>query len=284
MSLDIRRRADEAVKVAETYYDSHDADRFYSQIWGGEDIHVGLYDTADEPIAEASRRTVSRMMARLTGLSANTRVLDIGAGYGGAARQLVAAKGCQVDCLNLSDVQNETNRRQNLEQGLARHISVIHGSFEDIPASDQSYDVVWSEDAILHSGDRLRVLREVHRVLRPGGEFVFTDPMQADECPPGVLQPVYDRLHLSSLGSFRFYREAAVAIGFELIGIEDLTPNLGRHYEAVRRMLSARYDEMIAIASTAYVDRMLTGLANWVEAAGEGHLAWGILHFRKPAA
>jgi ubiquinone/menaquinone biosynthesis C-methylase UbiE len=45
-------------------------------------------------------------------------------------------------------------------------------------------------------------MTEVDRVLKPGGELVFTDPMQADDCPDGVLQPVLDRIHLESLGSF----------------------------------------------------------------------------------
>ena len=45
--------------VAATYYDSSDADRFYAEIWGGEDIHIGLYEPADHPIATASERRAS---------------------------------------------------------------------------------------------------------------------------------------------------------------------------------------------------------------------------------
>ncbi|NIR90594.1 MAG: SAM-dependent methyltransferase, partial [Gammaproteobacteria bacterium] len=65
------------------------------------------------------------------------------------------------------------------------------------------------------------ILSEAWRVLKPGGYFVFTDPMQADDVPEGVLQPVYDRLQLNSLGSPRFYREAAEALGFETVEQED---------------------------------------------------------------
>ena len=43
------------IAVAEAYYDSDDADRFYFTIWGGEDIPVGMYKTPDEPIAPASQ-------------------------------------------------------------------------------------------------------------------------------------------------------------------------------------------------------------------------------------
>ena len=42
-----------ADSVAATYYDSQDADQFYEQVWGGEDIHIGLYATPDEAIATA---------------------------------------------------------------------------------------------------------------------------------------------------------------------------------------------------------------------------------------
>src|SRR5699024_3879855 len=119
-----------------------------------------------------------------------------------------------------------------------------HGVFEDIPEPDASHDVVWSQDAILHSDRRDMVLSEAWRVLKPGGHFLFTDPCQADDVPAGVLQPVYDRLQLSSLGSFRFYRETAEALGFEVLRQEDMVGHLRTHYDRVRQELIANYDRL----------------------------------------
>ena len=48
--------------TARDYYTSDDAVEFYSTVWGGEDIHVGLYDDTKD-IREASRHTVDRMAA-----------------------------------------------------------------------------------------------------------------------------------------------------------------------------------------------------------------------------
>jgi sarcosine/dimethylglycine N-methyltransferase len=208
-------------------------------------------------------------------------VLDIGSGFGGPARYLAKRFGCKVICLNISEVENERNRRTNRELGLEGLVSVRHGSFESIPLADSSIDVVWSQDAILHSGDRERVVAEIARVLKPGGELVFTDPMQVDDCPPKVLQPVYDRIHLDSLASVGFYRTEAARRGLEEIAIRPMPVQLRTHYAAVRRQLKARYDEMIKIASRDYVDRMLIGLQHWVDAADKAYLDWGILHFRK---
>ena len=271
----------EAVETARSYYNSDDADNFYFEIWGGEDIHIGLYESDAEPIAAASERTVATMAAQLESLSPESRVADFGAGYGGSARWLAKRSGCHVSCVNLSEVQNERNREITAEAGLSHLIDVYDASFESAPLDDSSFDCVWSQDSLLHAGDRARVLLEVDRILKPGGSFIFTDPMQADDCPPGVLQPVLDRLHLDSLGSIGYYREQARRLGWTEAGVEDLTPQLVNHYTRVRRELASRREALAGRISDRYVDRMIQGLGHWIDAGSKGYLAWGILHFRK---
>ncbi len=267
-------------ETTEAYYDSSEADAFYAAIWGGHDIHIGIYAGEDDSVHEASRRTVATMADRLEGIGDGSTVLDLGSGYGGSARALAERFGCSVACLNLSEVQNERNRALCRTAGLQERIEVIHGSFEAIPGEPDRYDAVWSQDAILHSGNRERVLSEVARVLRPGGQFIFTDPMQTDDCPPDVLQPVLDRIHLDSLASPGFYRKSLSGLGFEEIGWAEMPEQLGRHYATVRAELLARREEMVARCGSDYVTRMLEGLGHWVEAADRGYLTWGIHHFR----
>jgi sarcosine/dimethylglycine N-methyltransferase len=275
----------EAVETARGYYNSEDADNFYYHIWGGEDIHVGLYERTDEPIAAASARTVERIADRIAApLSRpDARVIDLGAGYGGAARHLAKRFGCQVMALNLSEAENQRDREMNKAAGLDHLIEVVDASFEDVPAPDASFDVAWSQDAILHSGHRDKVMDEVDRVLKPGGELIFTDPMQADDCPEGVLQPIFDRIHLSSLGSFAFYRAQAKRLGWEEVEVIDLTENLIAHYARVADTLREQRASLKGKVSDEYIERMLTGLGHWVEGGRNGYLSWGIMHFRKPA-
>lgn len=274
-------QASGATRTARDYYNSADADTFYSSIWGGEDIHIGLYEAEADSIFDASRRTVAHVAASVEGLSASSRVLDIGSGYAGAARYLAKTFGCQVTALNLSAVENQRARALNEEQGLSQHIQVVEGSFEDLPFADASFDVVWSQDAILHSGDRAAVVREVARVLVPGGQFVFTDPMQADDCPDGVLQPILDRIHLSSLGSPAFYREEAAKHGLAEVGFEPLTPQLVTHYGRVLQETERHAEQLSHKVDEQYIERMKSGLQRWVEGGERGYLSWGIFRFRK---
>jgi len=271
------------VETARQYYNSDDADNFYFHVWGGEDIHIGIYASPGESIAAASRRTVERMAGQVVqGLGPDSRVLDVGSGYGGAARYLANTYGCRVTALNLSEKENQRNRETNCALSLDQTIDVVDGSFESIPAADGSFDLVWSQDAILHSGHRDQVIGEIARVLRPGGELIFTDPMQADDCPEGVLQPVLDRIHLDSLGSIAFYREAAAHHGLQELEVLELTNDLVVHYMRVRDELERVRDELAGKVSEPYIERMTAGLGHWVEAGERGYLSWGILHFRKP--
>ncbi len=272
------------VATARDYYNSPDADHFYHSIWGGEDIHIGLYEHDREPIVDASRRTVAHMADLLGEPKAEWRVLDMGAGYGGSARYLAENHGCHVTALNLSEVENERNRSINVARKLDTLIEVVDGSFESVPFPDEHYDVVWSQDAFLHSGEREKVLREAVRVLKPGGVLIFTDPMAHDDCPEGVLDPILERIHLDSLGSPGFYQESAADLGLEPIAFEDHTHQLPRHYGRVREELEAREPDLAGSISPEYITRMKKGLGHWVDGGQAGHLAWGIFRFRKPAA
>jgi sarcosine/dimethylglycine N-methyltransferase len=223
------------------------------------------------------------MASKLNGLDKDSRVLDIGAGYGGSMRYLARTFGCQCVALNLSEAENARDREMNAEQGLADLIEVVDGSFEELAFPDASFGVVWSQDAILHSSKRRQVLEEVVRVLEPGGEFIMTDPMQADDCPPDALQPILDRIHLETLGSPGFYRHTLVELGMEELGYEDLTDQLVNHYARVLGELERQEDRLKqdGRVSEDYIERMKKGLGHWVEGGRKGHLAWGILHFRK---
>ncbi len=284
MSDDITTNYSQAVHTARDYYNSEDADHFYSAIWGGEDIHIGLYQSESEDIPTASQRTVQTMaeqLGTLNALNANSSILDIGSGYCGSARYLAKHFDCPVTALNLSEKENERARILNNDCGLGNSITVIDGSFEDIPAENNSFDVVWSQDAILHSGHRDTVLKEVARVMKPGGHFIFTDPMQADNCPDGVLKPILNRIHLDTLGSPKYYRETASQFGLEIVQFEDRTDQLVRHYSRVLEETEKRQQEITQTISADYVERMKAGLKHWINGGKNGHLAWGIFLFRK---
>ena len=271
----------EAVHSAQEYYESKDAHEFYFTIWGGEDMHLGIYRSPRDSVRKASQRTVERKVSILDNLDEYSRVVDLGAGIGGSARYLAKTYGCKVVALNLSAVENQRHRVMNQEQGLDHLIDVLDGNFESIPYPDDYFDVVWSQDAMLHSGDRAKVFEEAARVLKSGGEFIFTDPMQSEEAQGEFLEPILDRIALESLATPAFYQETAENLGFELEIFEDHTQQLVNHYDRILKETEKRQEELENSVSRDYIKHMKEGLKNWVNGGKYGQLVWGIFCFRK---
>ena len=277
----------EAASTAANYYDSDDADRFYAGIWGGEDIHIGLYESAEEPIATASRRTVDALIALMgqplaSSDAARLRVVDFGSGYGGAARRLCSDPGIRVDAINISAVENSRHRLLNQEAGLSEQITVHDASFEAVPLPDGCADVIWSQDAILHSGDRRTVMREAARLLRPGGVMVMTDPMAADGVNADSLTAILNRIHLADLGSPERYQHWGSEAGLTRTAWHDRTPMLIEHYSRVRQELQRRRHDLESSITPGYLERMDAGLGHWIDGGRSGKLSWGLMRFSKP--
>ncbi|MFW6043788.1 MAG: methyltransferase domain-containing protein [Marinilabiliaceae bacterium] len=270
------------IEVTRSYYNSQDAHNFYYQIWGGEDLHLGIYESENDTVYEASRRAIDRIASHADKIDENTKVIDFGGGFSGSARHLARKFGCHVTVLNLSETENERGRKMNKEQGLDHLIDVIDGSYDQVPFDDNTFDVVWSEDAMLHSPNKAEVIKEAFRILKPGGDLVFSDPMQTDNCDESVLQPIYKRINLSSMASPAYYRQIAKDAGFKEIEFEEMPQHLITHYARIHDETERQEEELKKTVSQEYIKNMKAGLMHWVNGGRQKNLTWGIFHFKKP--
>jgi SAM-dependent methyltransferase len=117
----------------------------------------------------------SRELLELTPIGADDCVLDIGAGLAGPARLLASARGCRVDCLELSPDFCAGAALLNRLTGLDDRIEVHEGSALDQPFPDDSFDVVWMQNVGMNIADKHRLYAEIHRVLKPGGRYAFQE-------------------------------------------------------------------------------------------------------------
>ena len=103
-------------------------------------------------------------------------VLDIGCGAGFdsliAARQVGPAG--RVIALDMTPAMLEKAAGGARQLGLS-NIDFRHGLAEDIPVASESIDVVISNGVINLCPDKVAVMKEVHRVLKPGARFQIAD-------------------------------------------------------------------------------------------------------------
>jgi SAM-dependent methyltransferase len=183
----------------------------------------------------------SREIPRLLELTSNSDVLEVGCGSGRYALYLAEKTGCHV--LGV-DINKEGIRNAN-ELARANDLTT-RARFETADASqgfsfaDEAFDAVYANDVLCHIPDRLAVLCEMFRVLKPGGRMLFSDALVV-----GGLISDEEVARRSSIGSYVFVprgeNEALIEqSGFRLLESRDTTQNAAqvakrRHDARVRR-------------------------------------------------
>lgn len=98
------------------------------------------------------------------------RILEIGCGLG-AHTELFASSPCEVSAIDITERAVELSQRRLAFRGLNADIRQMDA--EHMTFADGSFDFVWSWGVIHHSASTDQIVREVARVLKPGGEFRF---------------------------------------------------------------------------------------------------------------
>jgi len=149
------------------------AEKGADQTFGG-----GLYgDEAESaPRAAVDASLGCGVPTAVADLHEGETVLDLGSGAG--ADVLISARRVgptgKAIGLDMTDEMLELARRNAAEAGVS-NIEFAKGYIEDIPLPDDSVDVVISNCVINLSADKRQVMREVARVLRPGGRLAVSD-------------------------------------------------------------------------------------------------------------
>src|SRR5262245_55262141 len=131
----------------------------------GEDIGQSSWLTAAEWL-----RFADHVHAR-----EHSEVLEVGSGSGGPAVYLAAARGCRVTGVDINEHGIRNAAHLAAEKGVADRVTFqVADASKPLPFSTAAFDAVLSNDAMCHISNRLEVLVDWHRVLRPHGRMLFT--------------------------------------------------------------------------------------------------------------
>ena len=215
-----------SAEAVETYYRSQGlAERIFRAL--EKDGHatdqltptlLAPYDEFHVGGMEATHRVADRM-----GISAQTRLIDVGCGAGGPARAVAARYGCEVTGIDLTDDFITAGGQLSEACGLHDRVFLHHGSALDMPFEDGGFDRAMMLHVGMNITDKAGLMREVARILKPGGLFCVYDMMRVGQGGLTFPLPWASDASVSAVVSPQHYIDAAAKAGLTLESMHDET-------------------------------------------------------------
>lgn len=151
-----------------------------------------LIKNARKPEGELGHKILDRMNksheelaiwgAEHLNIKSTDHVLDIGCGGGVNVKRFakIATKGkvCGIDYSDVSVEKSIKLNNENIEKGL---VSIMEGSVSNLPFEDNSFDIITAFETVYFWPNFLNDLKEVLRVLKPGGTFLICNEAVIDD-------------------------------------------------------------------------------------------------------
>lgn len=216
----------------------------------------------DEQVLIAACDRLNQYMLSYAQLDASSRLLDVGCGNGNTAIYLAQETNCDVVGLDISNTHIQTAQKKAQDYPSLR-LAFDKGSATNLPFADNSFSHVWSQGTLLHISQREIALKEIYRVLNPGGIFVFGDlVVKVPQISEDTAEYVYQRLHVTELFSPETYQTALSKIGFEIFKAEDLSWHMKKTYDIqAQRVQNSDSQRCLAYQKTS--NAVVVGEIGW---------------------
>jgi ubiquinone/menaquinone biosynthesis C-methylase UbiE len=216
-------------------------------------------------------RAATKELAQQLALSASDRVLDIGCGLGGPARQIAAQYGCHVTGIDLTRDYVEAGNVLSGWLRLEERVSLQHGDALALPFADGSFTAAYMFHVGMNIADKHALFAEVVRVLRAGARLAIYDVMRTGDGELSYPLPWASTAETNAIVSPRRYRDALSVAGFEIVS------ERGRREVALEYF--ARQRAQTAVGPAALGVHTLMGarrpemVRNMSESISNGHIA-----------
>jgi ubiquinone/menaquinone biosynthesis C-methylase UbiE len=253
---------------------------FASQLYA--DIRAEAFDQDIGQQSWLSAEEQDRLIP-LLGLHRDGRLLDIACGSGGPTLRIAELTGCTVNGIDLEVKAIAAAVELARNRGLAdRAKFTVADAGQGLGFSAGSFDAIVCIDGISHLPDRLAVLTEWSRLLKPGGRAVFTDPLV-------VTGPLSSReMAIRSFNTFQLFvplganEKAIASAGLLLVSVEDRTDNMAKFADRRLAARDARRKALVKIEGKESVDRQHELFSVAASLASERRLSRLLFHVRKP--
>lgn len=128
-------------------------------------------------------------------------ILDVATGTGDFALQALVLKPKQITGIDISEGMLEIGRKKVRDRNLSAIIDLIHGDSENLPFEENKFDAVTVAFGVRNFENLKRGMREICRVLKPGGTLVVLEFSKPSRFPFKQVYNFYFKYILPKIGS-----------------------------------------------------------------------------------
>jgi len=182
-------------------------------------------------------------------------ILDVATGTGDLAIAAMSVKPQQITGVDIAEQMLEAGRKKIAALNLSSTIKLQYGDSEALPFAPDTFDVVMCAYGVRNFGNLEAGLRDMHRVLKPGGKAVILEFSQPQKFPVKQFYRFYFRNILPVLGkivsrhsaAYTYLPESVMAFpqgkdfceilercGFKGVGLKRLTFGITTLYTGVK--------------------------------------------------
>lgn len=180
------------------------------------------YDLMNDLMSFGVHRLWKRWFTATSGVREGDAVLDLAGGTGDIAASLVPLVGERgvVVIGDINAAMLRVGRDRLLDRGFVRNLSYAQLNAESLPFPDSSFDAVTIAFGLRNVTDKDAALREMQRVLRPGGRVLI---LEFSSVQSQILKPLYD------FHSFKVLPRLGAMIAGDAESYQYLAESIRRH-------------------------------------------------------
>ena len=222
----------------------------------------------------------------LNGIDTHGRhILDIGCGIGGPAFEMAQTHGASVTGIDLEAPLIERAQARARELGLDDQCTFKVVAAGALPFPDQAFDIVVSSGAFTQTEDKVAILRESLRVLRPGGWISCYDWLKSEGEYSADMRHWFKLEGLTyAMATFAGYPDYFREAGFVDVVGEDATDWYREQARSEYTLMKDElYPRMVELLGQADADRYVEDWRAMVVVIDNGEMLQAYFRGRRPA-
>ncbi len=191
-------------------------------------LHYGIWDSSIKSLAESIVNT-NKIMVEMAGIKKGAKVLDAGCGVGGSSIYMAKEVGAHCTGITLSEKQVESAQQYAEKNGVSDRANFEVNNYFDTKYPEASFDFAWALESMGTASDKSLVLKELYRVLKPGGKLVICDWYKSHDYPVSKYKSMQNMLYhwmISDLLTPQMQKDLAKECSFEIVAHQEFTKEI----------------------------------------------------------